>query len=93
MSRLSLAPRRSGVLCLLAFLLVAAPCHAAERAKPAERAKNIILMISDGAGFNAFQAASYFEHGKLGKQPYDGFPVHLGCTTYMLNFVDAEGRP
>ncbi|NCC94908.1 MAG: alkaline phosphatase, partial [Opitutae bacterium] len=53
----------------------------------------MILMISDGAGFNAFQAAGYFEHGELGKQPYDGFPVHLACTTYMLNFVDAEGRP
>ena len=47
----------------------------------AERAKNVILLISDGAGFNAFEAASYYEYGKLGKQPYDSFPVHFGCTT------------
>lgn len=59
----------------------------------AEGAKNVILMISDGAGFNAFHAGSYFEHGELGRQPYDAFPVRLGCTTYMLNFVDAAGRP
>ncbi len=59
----------------------------------AERAKNVILMISDGAGFNTFHAACYFEHGELGRQPYDRFPVHLASTTYMLNFVDAEGSP
>ncbi len=47
----------------------------------AERAKNVILLISDGAGFNAFEAASYYEYGELGKQPYDSFPAHFGCTT------------
>lgn len=85
MSRTSPLPRRWS-LWLLAWLIAVVPCHSAERAK------NVILMISDGAGFNAFHAASYFEHGKLGEQPYDRFPVHLACTTYMLNFVDAEGR-
>ena len=53
-------------------------------------AKNIILMISDGAGFNAFHSASYYQHGELGQQPYDSFPVQLACTTYMLNASDPQ---
>ncbi|MBN1816954.1 MAG: alkaline phosphatase [Sedimentisphaerales bacterium] len=44
-------------------------------------AKNVILLIADGAGFNAFHCSSYFEYGQLGKQPYDAFAVRLGCTT------------
>ncbi|MBN2473185.1 MAG: alkaline phosphatase [Pirellulales bacterium] len=57
----------------------------------AQPAKNVILLIADGAGFNAWQAASYYEHGQLGQQPYDRFAVHYGCTTYMLNYVNADG--
>jgi len=52
-------------------------------------AKNVILMIADGAGFNAFAAASYYEYGSLGKQPYDEFAVKLACTTYPIG---ADGR-
>jgi len=48
-------------------------------------ARNIILMVSDGMGFNARDACSYYEHGELGQQVYDAFPVQLACTTYMLN--------
>lgn len=55
-------------------------------------AKNVILMIADGAGFNAYRAASFYEHGELGHQPYDGFPVHVGCTTFSLSYADAQGK-
>jgi len=55
-----------------------------------DSAKNIILMISDGAGFNTFDACSYYQHGRLGCQVYDGFPVKLACTHYMLQ---EDGRP
>lgn len=48
-----------------------------------QAAKNIILMISDGAGFNTFDACSYYQKGKLGMQIYDGFAVQIACTTYM----------
>lgn len=51
----------------------------------AASAKNVILMISDGAGFNAFDCTSYYQHGKLGKQVYDKFPIRLGCTTYSAD--------
>jgi alkaline phosphatase len=42
-------------------------------------------MISDGAGFNTFDCASYYQHGQRGKQVYDEFPIRLGCTTYFAD--------
>ena len=48
-------------------------------------AKNVILMIADGAGFNVWIAASMYQ-GKLGKQVYDSPDwVTLGVCTYPLN--------
>ncbi len=48
-------------------------------------AKNIILMVADGAGFNTWIAADMYE-GRLGKQVYDqpGW-TRLACSTYPLN--------
>ncbi|MFH1999806.1 MAG: alkaline phosphatase [Planctomycetota bacterium] len=75
---------------------VESPCQCAKETPasldqaPAESAKNIILMISDGAGFNAFDACSYYQFGRRGAQVYDGFPVKLACTHYMLN---DDGQP
>ncbi len=46
---------------------------------------NVILFVADGAGFNTFHATSYYQHGELGKQVYDAWPVRLGCTTGSLN--------
>jgi alkaline phosphatase len=68
--------------CLLAWLalvlLLAAP-------GPVQAAKNVIIMISDGAGYNTFNATSMYQ-GKLGKQVYDGEDwVQLSCTTYPLS--------
>ncbi len=37
----------------------------------AGEAKNVIILISDGGGFGIYNAASYYEHGRLGAQPYD----------------------
>lgn len=77
-------------LVLVLTSVMTAFCSAEALAAPP--AKNVILMIADGAGFNAFEAASYYQHGALDKQAYERFPVHFGCTTYMLNYVDAEGN-
>ncbi len=66
---------RTVVICLLCVLLPAGLAEAGE-------AKNVILMIADGAGFHCFHCASYYQHGKLGKQVYDAFPVKLACSTY-----------
>jgi len=48
-------------------------------------AKNVILMISDGCGYNHVDAASLFEHGKTGVQVYESFPFRAGMSTYSYN--------
>jgi alkaline phosphatase len=83
--------RRSG-LALALFALLAFPARAEEPA-----ARNVILMIADGIGFNGWLAADYYQ-GRAGRQPYqvvrpDGTaPVLFGSTHWALNVVDAEGR-
>lgn len=69
---------------LLAAIFVVSFAHAAWAAK------NVIIMVSDGAGFNVWAASDMYE-GKLGKQVYDqpGW-VRLGCTTFPLNHT---GKP
>ena len=61
------------------------------------KAKNVILMIADGIGFNGWLAADYYQ-GKAGLQAYqrvrpDGTtPVVLGMSHYSLNVLDEQGR-
>ena len=52
---------------------------------PADAAKNVIIMVTDGASWGTYDMASYWEYGQKGMQPYDSFPVKLGMTTYPLN--------
>src|SRR3989339_856574 len=47
------------------------------------RAKNVIIMISDGCGYNHVDAASIYQYGKTGAQPYEQFPVKLAMSTYL----------
>ncbi|MFW6375302.1 MAG: alkaline phosphatase [Guyparkeria sp.] len=60
-------------------------------------AKNVILMIADGIGFNGWLAADYHA-GVAGEQPYqvarpDGTtPVLVGQATWSLNPVDERGE-
>ncbi|MEL6723652.1 MAG: alkaline phosphatase [Pseudomonadota bacterium] len=60
-------------------------------------AKNVILMVSDGIGFNGWLAADYYE-GRAGQQAYqiarpDGTtPVIYGMTHDALNLIDSSGR-
>lgn len=48
-------------------------------------AKNVILLISDGAGMETWNAASYYRHGALGREVYDKFDVQLFSSTHPLN--------
>jgi len=58
---------------------------------PAWAAKNIIIMVSDGAGYNTWIATSIYQ-GKLGKQVYDGpYWTRLASTTYPLSVADKPG--
>jgi alkaline phosphatase len=70
---------------LIAFLIVAIALAAAVPVaagpkKPA--AKNVIVMISDGWGFNHLQALSYYEYGKDARQIYNRFPFQTAISTY-----------
>lgn len=68
----------SGIVFALVSLFPLPAVVAAETGK----AKNVIIMIGDGMGFNCHVAGSYYRYGELGKQSVDSFPVILGCTTY-----------
>ena len=57
----------------------------------AERAKNIILLISDGCGYSHIDAASIYQYGETGTQVYERFPVQFGMSTYMV-YVDSLGN-
>jgi len=48
-------------------------------------AKNVIVMVSDGASWGTWDMASYYQYGELGRQSYDQFDVKLGMTTYPKN--------
>lgn len=47
-------------------------------------AKNVILLIADGASHNTWGAASYDRFGELGLEAYDGFDVQRFMSTYPL---------
>jgi alkaline phosphatase len=64
--------------------LVALP-FAATGAFAAEPAKNIIIMVADGAAWNTWDMTSYYQYGVLGSQPYDAFPIKYAMTTFPLN--------
>lgn len=49
------------------------------------QAKNVIVLITDGAGMETWNAASYFEFGALGHQPYDAFDTRVFMSTIPLN--------
>lgn len=69
---------------LFAALLASSALVPAALAQDAP-AKNVILLISDGAGMQTWNAASYFEFGGLGKQAYDAFDVKVFADTIPLN--------
>ncbi|MEM6315656.1 MAG: alkaline phosphatase, partial [Planctomycetota bacterium] len=66
--------------------VAAVPVLAAATTASAEEAKNVFLLISDGAGFNHFNATGMYQYGPIGSLPYeqDGW-TKFGATTYPLN--------
>jgi alkaline phosphatase len=51
----------------------------------APRPLNIILMISDGCGYNCFDLASLYQYGQTGAQVYDSFPVRFAVSTHSAS--------
>ena len=54
----------------------------AQAYKTAKTPKNIILLISDGCGYNQIRATNYYMHGKASAQPYQKFPLQYAVSTY-----------
>lgn len=90
--KIQLSRRRFGLLATAGVATLAAPAIVpfrrdalAQAAGAGGAPRNVILMISDGAGFHTWNAASYFEFGELGRQVYDSFPVKTLMSTFPLN--------
>lgn len=45
------------------------------------KAKNIIIMIADGCGYNHIKATNYYSNGELNSQIYEQFPVSFPVCT------------
>ena len=76
--------KRTLLIALLIVAISATSVTAAPAAGPKQPiAKNIIVMISDGWGYNHLDAVSYYEYGKDARQIYNRFPFQTAITTYM----------
>lgn len=75
------------VMVMVAF--TQAPQYAApNNTQSNAKVKNVIVLISDGCGYNCFQAASYYQYGKIGEQVYEKFPFKVGVSTYEFEYLD-----
>lgn len=76
--------KRHLALCILSVVsMVAAVSSVATAAEV--KAKNVIVMINDGAGWGAWDATAYWQYGSREQTPYAGFPIKYAMTTYPLN--------
>ncbi|MEM9341691.1 MAG: alkaline phosphatase [Pseudomonadota bacterium] len=79
------------------LLLATALTGAMATSAMADGAKNVILMVSDGIGFNGWLAGDYYQ-GLANQQSYqivrpDGTaPIVLGLDHHALNLIDAQGN-
>lgn len=62
-------------------LIFCGPSHAADTAA----AKNIIIMIIDGCGFNQIAATDLYQFGHLDRQVYEQFPVKAAVSTFSID--------
>lgn len=60
-------------------------CGSVVSAAMTEPTKNVIIMISDGMGYNHSEAASLYASGRKNSQVYADFPVRLAMSTYALD--------
>lgn len=47
-----------------------------------QQAKNVIVMVADGWGYNQILAANYYNAGKANAEAYQNFPVAVGMSTF-----------
>lgn len=64
------------------LVLASATGSAVEAPLRRPRIKNLIVMVSDGCGWNTFTAGSYYEYGRTGAQPYED--TRMGWRGYSM---------
>ncbi len=77
--------KKAVLLVFLVMLIAVTPALAAPgggSARPG--AKNIIIMISDGWGYNQLQSLSYYEYGRDAEQILNPFPMRFAMSTYSV---------
>ena len=79
--------KRVTILLFVALFLV--PMSLLAQESP-QKAKNVILMVGDGMGFNHHIIGSYWRNGELGKNSYDAFPFHCAATTFSAKTKNTE---
>jgi alkaline phosphatase len=70
------------VLSILALTANSTALASSPKESPKPLAKNIILLIADGGGFNQMLATDYYQYGDTGMQVYQDFPSRLAVSTY-----------
>ena len=70
---------------ILAFLMIGTFLFNLPSCRRAPRPFNIILMISDGCGYNCFELAKLYQYGQAKSQVYDSFPVQFAVSTYSAS--------
>jgi len=71
----------AGIAGLTLLILASGPAQA-KREAPQPKIKNVIVMISDGMGYNQLAAGDYYQYGGLGTQTYERFPVRRAMSTF-----------
>lgn len=79
--------RAMSLFALAGILFFGFAANAQVQGSGSPAAKNIIVMISDGWGFNHLDAVSYYEYGKEARQVYNRLPFNWAMSTYS-----SEGR-
>jgi len=74
------------LMMVLALVLPGSTVYAAPQNLDSNaKVKNVIVMISDGCGYNQILATDYYQYGKAGTQVYEHFPTALAMSTYSAD--------
>lgn len=77
--------KKKSLIIIMAFLIFGTSLIILSSCRRAPRPFNIILMISDGCGYNCFELANLYQYGQTESQVYDSFPVHFAVSTYSAS--------
>ena len=73
-----------GVATAAFALILGASAFDVATAQEAKKAKNVILVIGDGMGFNSDILGTYWRYGEPDAQSYHKFPVKFGAATFCV---------